>query len=444
MKKSFYIILLARIIQSCLLIIPVPVSNSTYKNANRYDKEVKSSTIAYQNREDKTQLLARFSKKEIEPIVGRVPIHSGTATQIANSLTKDLSTDWEKAWVIFRWISENIDYDVAAYNAGRFYDTACSVTLKRGKAVCGGYASLLEEMYETVGIPCFTISGYARGAGFTPGESTQSNHAWNAAKINGKWYLMDATWGSGSIDSKTKQFKRKFKEFYFAAVPSELIITHYPENPVFQFLEKQISRGEFSNKPKFNSTIHEYGILPDSKLKLTQASSGISVYSFRLMRPKTQLLITAVHEKTGQTVGGLVQIRENEAELRIHFPKTGRFEITVFGGPFELETYPSVITRYENVNAIAEELPETYGLFTRKQVRLRSPLQKKLSAKTEYTFEVDCLDAIDMALVANGNWLHLKKERTRFFGKFSGEAYTLFVKYPNQNNYSGLLKFEKR
>ena len=112
-KKSFYILLLTGIIQSCLSSIPDPTSNSASNNANRYEKEVKFSTIAYQNRDDKKQLLARFSKKEIEPIVGRVPIHLGTATQIANSLTKDLSTDWEKAWVIFRWISENIDYILA-------------------------------------------------------------------------------------------------------------------------------------------------------------------------------------------------------------------------------------------------------------------------------------------------------------------------------------------
>jgi hypothetical protein len=444
-KKSFCILLLAGIIQSCLISNPVPFSNSTSNNANRYEKEVKSSTIAYQNRDDKTQLLTKFSKKEIEPIVESVALHSGTATQIAKSITRDLSTDWEKAWVIFRWISENIDYDVAAYNAGRFYDTACSVSLKRGKAVCGGYARLLEEMYEAVGIPCFTISGYARGAGFTPGESTRSNHAWNAAKIGGKWYLMDATWGSGSIDSETKLFKRKFKEFYFAAVPSELILTHFPDNDRYQFLEKPITKSEYSDKPLFNNNLHEFGIIPDSRLRLTMKSSGKSEYHFRHSNKESNLLVSAVHEKSGLKIDGLVELRDFTSKVLLHFPQKGRYVVTVYAGPFTLKSFPSVINWYEDVSGTAPELPQTFNHFKQKQVQITSPLQKKLSPKKVYDFELNCPDAIEVALVINSNskWLHLKKEGDRFYGKHIGEAYTVFAKYSENSKYVGLLEYEK-
>ena len=444
-KKSFYILLLTGIIQSCLSSIPDPTSNSASNNANRYEKEVKFSTIAYQNRDDKKQLLARFSKKEIEPIVGRVPIHLGTATQIANSLTKDLSTDWEKAWVIFRWISENIDYDVAAYNAGRFYDTACSVTLKRGKAVCGGYAKLLEEMYEAVGIPCFTISGYARGAGFTPGESTRSNHAWNAAKLSGKWYLMDATWGSGSIDLETKQFKRKFKEFYFAAVPSELILTHFPDNNRYQFLEKPIAKSEYSDKPLFNNTMQEFGIIPDPSLRLTMKSSGRSEYHFKHTTNESNLLVSAVHEKSGLKIEGLVELRDFTSKVLLHFPKKGRYLVTVYGGPFTLKNFPSMINWYEEVNGTAPELPISFNHFKQKQVQITTPLQKKLSSKKVYDFELNCPHAIEVALVikTNSKWLPLKKDGNRFYGKYKGEAYTVFAKYSENSKYVGLLEYEK-
>lgn len=444
--KLFYffrLILVATFVQSCFIIVPVSTNTST-SNRNRYEKDINESTIAFQNRDTKKQVLTSIPTTSIEPIIPTVKRNSGTAQQIAQKLTVNLDTDWDKAWVIFRWISLNIDYDVAAYKAGRYYDTACSVTLNRGKAVCGGYAELLETMLETVGIPAFTISGYARGAGFTPGETTQSNHAWNAAKLGGKWYLMDATWGSGSIDSKTNQFNRKFKEFYFAAVPSEMIITHFPDNPRFQFLERPISREEFSNKPRFTSAMHEFGIMPDVKINLTQTSSGKSVYRFRTMLPKTNLMASAVHEKTGQRVEGLVQIRDNTAEVRLHFPKTGRYEVTIYGGPFELETFPNVISWYETVNAVAEELPQTYSLFTKKQVKLNAPLQKTLSTKIEYEFDVDCPEALEVALVVNSTWFPLKKDGTRFFGKYLGEAYTLYAKYPGQSNYSGLVKYEKK
>lgn len=447
MKNYFnhpkYILVIASIVlQSCLIIVPIP--NTTQRKSNRYDAELTSSTIAYQNRESKNQLIRQLPTPNSESIITKYGRNSGSAEQIAGKLTSGLTSDWEKAWVLFRWISEHIDYDVVAFNSGRYYDTSCSTTLKRGKAVCGGYAELVETMFESVGIPTFTISGYARGAGFSPGESTRSNHAWNAAKLDGKWYLMDATWGSGSIDSKTNTFNRKFKEFYFAAVPSELIITHFPDNPKYQFVEKTVTKTEFSNKPRFYSGLHEFGIIPDPKLNLTMTSNGVSEYRFKRSQLNTQVMISAKPVKNGQSIDGIAHIRNQDATLRIQFPKTGKYEITVYAGPFESDSYPSVLSWYEDVTGIMPELPEVYNKFTQSETKLISPLEKQLSTSKKYKFEIDCPDATDIALVVNTTWKHLEKKGSVFYGEYSGDAYTVYAKFSDKTSYSGLVQYDKK
>ena len=55
--------------------------------------------------------------------------------------------------------------------------------LVNGTAVCDGYAKLLQHLLCRCGILATTLSGYAGGY-----------HAWNAACIDGEWYMVDPTW----------------------------------------------------------------------------------------------------------------------------------------------------------------------------------------------------------------------------------------------------------
>lgn len=59
-----------------------------------------------------------------------------------------------------------------------------------GKAICAGYALILNEALKYVGIK----SQYVRG--FIPGNE---GHAWNQVQIDGKWYNTDPTWDSDTI-----------------------------------------------------------------------------------------------------------------------------------------------------------------------------------------------------------------------------------------------------
>ena len=56
------------------------------------------------------------------------------------------------------------------------------------------------------GLECEKISGQAKGAGYYPGCFDPDNlsdgpgaHAWNAVKLDGEWFVSDATWAAGSV-----------------------------------------------------------------------------------------------------------------------------------------------------------------------------------------------------------------------------------------------------
>ena len=53
-------------------------------------------------------------------------------------------------------------------------------------AICDGLSKAYMCMATIEGIPCLKISGTVNGEG----------HAWNKAKLNGQWYMVDTTWGN--------------------------------------------------------------------------------------------------------------------------------------------------------------------------------------------------------------------------------------------------------
>lgn len=61
-----------------------------------------------------------------------------------------------------------------------------------GVAVCDGISSAMKLLCNIEGIECIEVSGI----GIT--TSGSENHSWNKVKIEGEWYIVDATWGRNS------------------------------------------------------------------------------------------------------------------------------------------------------------------------------------------------------------------------------------------------------
>ena len=48
-------------------------------------------------------------------------------------------------------------------------------------------------------IECVIIDGYGKTAQNPIDTHSTPNHSWNAVKLNGDWFLCDATWSAGQI-----------------------------------------------------------------------------------------------------------------------------------------------------------------------------------------------------------------------------------------------------
>lgn len=64
--------------------------------------------------------------------------------------------------------------------------------LVEGVAVCDGISSSMKLLCNIEGIECIEVSGL----GVT--QKGSENHSWNKVKIDGKWFIVDATWGRSS------------------------------------------------------------------------------------------------------------------------------------------------------------------------------------------------------------------------------------------------------
>jgi len=110
------------------------------------------------------------------------------------------------------------------------------------------------------GLHCVSITGWAKGATYKPGEritNEPANHSWNAVYIDGSWFLLDCHWATRHDDST--DVKHDYDDFFFLTDPAEIIFSHFPEDAAWQLLPSPWTVGtlclmhtvasEYSGKP---------------------------------------------------------------------------------------------------------------------------------------------------------------------------------------------------
>lgn len=178
--------------------------------------------------------------------------------ELAALIAQVATNDWEKTRAIYVWLARNIDYDTESFFRDSIPDQNPEDVFASGKAVCEGYASLAEWLADDLDLEMVKVSGYSKGYSYTRGQAfRETNHAWNAFSIDGKWYLMDATWGSGYVGDDHK-FVRDVTTTWFAMDPRLFFFTHYPENPQWALLDGDIpSLDEYTSSVYVPSYIFE-------------------------------------------------------------------------------------------------------------------------------------------------------------------------------------------
>jgi hypothetical protein len=204
---------------------------------------------------------------------------------LARKLSEPLSTDVEKFRAIYLWTCLNIENDyylfrenqikrarlkdaqeVAKWNK-KFYPIVMEALLKKHRTVCTGYAYLIRELALHAGLSCVMIDGYGRTSQANVGGDAKPNHSWNAVRLNGKWYLCDATWSSGAIDMGKREFSKSYNDTYFLLEPHLFIANHYPVDSAWTLTREKPTLLEFLQKPLVYSGALQhkiYGFEPET------------------------------------------------------------------------------------------------------------------------------------------------------------------------------------
>jgi transglutaminase/protease-like cytokinesis protein 3 len=119
-----------------------------------------------------------------------------TLNELKDFLLKSpANTEVEKAWVVYLWMTHNIDYNFSGYLKGSYGGVEPDSVFKTGLSVCSGYATLSQNLFDVFNIKNITISGYSKGYGYKIGQKfDETDHEWNAVFIQNKWQFIESTW----------------------------------------------------------------------------------------------------------------------------------------------------------------------------------------------------------------------------------------------------------
>ncbi len=176
-------------------------------------------------------------------IMSQIPDSSTiTVDGIAHYINSNFVTQTEKSRAVFIWITRNISYSFDSMFSVHAYLKPEEITqriLKTRTGVCLHYANLFTEIAKRVGIRSYVIQGYVK----QQGRVAPIPHMWCAGYVDSVWYLFDPTWGAGYVADG--RFIRVINNFYFMAKPENLIRSHMPFDPLWQFLTHPVTADEF-------------------------------------------------------------------------------------------------------------------------------------------------------------------------------------------------------
>ena len=200
--------------------------------------------------------------KAIDNIMLQIPESSTRSTQaIAGYINSNYTSANDKSRAIFIWIATNIRYDVAnmfAIKTDISPNESIAKTLKTRKGVCENYANLFNAIAGKVGIKSYFIAGYTKQNGVVDNLP----HAWCAAFIDSAWYMFDPTWGSGFLQNS--KFVKQVNDFYFKTTPEQIIRSHIPFDPLWQFLNYPITHQEFYEDKNQENTYKQFFSFKDT------------------------------------------------------------------------------------------------------------------------------------------------------------------------------------
>ena len=370
---------------------------------------------------------------------------------LAQYLTAPAQNDSDKIRAIFRWVTANITYDTRVYFTGspEAHKPRTGNILQDRMAVCEGYSTLMEALGKAAGLKIIKISGHAKGVGYQIGDKIAGppDHAWNAVWLDGRWQLLDATWGSGYMDD-AGQFIRQFEPFYFLTSPLDLIYTHFPEDAQWQLLEPQVTLTEFESFPFIKPAFYRFNL---EMVNFYDGTIEFNDSTVIAINNPEHAQISALLIQNGRELDRsltFVQQYKDQIHIRIAPPKPGQYTLRLFAkaaddpGKYQM-ALDYIIRHLGTVNRMAG-FPEVFQAFADHHAYLNRPFEKTLKKGTTEIFDLFIPGALNAQIIQGDQWTPMLHSAEHFAQqvKITGNKVMIGAQFSKGGSYSILLKYE--
>ena len=126
------------------------------------------------------------------------------------------------------------------------------VLLDKRTGVCRDFSLLFKYVAQAMDIPAFFVEGYTKDS---QGYIQREAHAWNVAKVNGKWYNYDVTYGMGY--ARNNEFVSRPTMEQYMVPSSEFMKTHMPFDPIWQLDEHPMTYQAFDQPAEHGKEVYQ-------------------------------------------------------------------------------------------------------------------------------------------------------------------------------------------
>ena len=163
---------------------------------------------------------------------------------------------WKRARAVHDYVADRIVYDVDAWRSGNYPPQDAETTFRTRRSVCAGYAYLFEAVGRAAGLTVEVVGGRGRGSVNT---GMGNGHAWNAVRLDDRWYLVDTTWDAGGVGPDG--FQKHYSTAYFLTPPEAFLAKHFPNEDRWQLLATPRTPGEYLRMPALDPEFFARGLL---------------------------------------------------------------------------------------------------------------------------------------------------------------------------------------
>lgn len=271
----------------------------------------------------------------LHPVVAAMPREAETSIEAVARYIAERETDpVRRIKALHDWVADRIAYDAPALKLPRIpmEDGEPEAVFRSRKGVCAGYAALMVALARFTHDEIVYVTGDSRTIAH---PVSGVPHAWNAAKLDGQWVLIDATWDAGYVNT---DFEKHYATDFLFTPPEIFRVTHFPDDAKWQLASPPLARAEFFRRPALQPEFFTRGLTlrePDQSQVTVAQSLDLVIENPR----GTFVLVDTTAAGAGDGARRECSGDPHGAHVRCAFPSAGTYDVRLYVNERQYGTY---------------------------------------------------------------------------------------------------------